>query len=109
MRITVDLFGDADFGGCVHTAKSTSGLFLVVRGPNGTFVPLSWHARRRQHVARSTADAGLNSMSEGLYEELLPAHQLLPKLFRDSSLRPTVREDNSAVVTAVRKGYSVKL
>ena len=78
---TLDLFCDEDLGGCPHTAKSTSGMFLVVRGPNGTFVPLSWHARRQQHVARSTADAELNSVSEGLYEELLPTHQLMSKLF----------------------------
>ena len=68
---TLDLFCDADLGGCPHTSKSTSDMFLVIREPNGTFVPLSWHARRQQHVARSTADTELNSMSEGMYEELL--------------------------------------
>ena len=97
---TLDLFCDADLGGCPHTAKSTSGLFLVVRGPNGTFVPLAWHARRQQHVAQSTADAELNSLSEGLHEEFFPVVQLLDKLLGSSSPRPVVREDNSAVVAA---------
>jgi hypothetical protein len=97
---TLDLFCDADLGGCPDTAKSTSGLFLVVRGPNGTFVPLAWHARRQQHVARSTADAELNSLSEGLHEEFFPVVQLLDKLLGSSSPRPVVREDNSAVVAA---------
>ena len=106
---TLDLFCDADLGGCPHTSKSTSGMFLVIRGPKGTFFPLSWHARRQQHVARSTADAELNSMSEGMYEELLPTHQLLTRLFSDLSPRPHVREDNAAVVAAVNKGYSIKL
>ena len=106
---TLDLFCDADLGGCPHTAKSTSGMFLVIRGPKGTFVPLSWHARRQQHVARSTADAELNSMSEGMYEELLPTHQLLSRLFGDMTPKPHVREDNAAVVAAVTKGYSIKL
>jgi hypothetical protein len=67
---TIDLFCDADLGGCPHTAKSTSGLFLVVRGPQGTFIPITWNARRQTHVARSTADAELNSLAEGLHEEL---------------------------------------
>ena len=48
----LDLFVDADLGGCPFTAKSTSGLFLVLRGPKGTFVPIAWHARRQQHVAQ---------------------------------------------------------
>lgn len=106
---TLDLFCDEDLGGCPHTAKSTSGMFLVVRGPNGTFVPLSWHARRQQHVARSTADAELNSVSEGLYEELLPTHQLMSKLFVELTPKTMVREDNAAVVATVTNGYSIKL
>lgn len=35
---TLDLFTDADLGGCPFTSKSTSGLFLVIRGPGGTCV-----------------------------------------------------------------------
>ena len=48
---TIDLFCDAGLGGCPHTAKSTSGLFLVVRGPQGTFIPRTWNAHRQTHVA----------------------------------------------------------
>jgi len=106
---TIDLFCDADLGGCPHTAKSTSGLFLVVRGPQGTFIPITWNARRQTHVARSTADAELNSLAEGLHEELLPAVQLLTWLLGTNAPTPTVREDNAAVVAAIRKGYSIKL
>ena len=76
----LNLYADADLGGCAHTSKSTSGLFLVVEGPRGTFMPITWHARRQTHVARSTADAEMNSLSEGLFEELLPAHLLLQRL-----------------------------
>ena len=63
---TIDLYVDADLGGCPFSAKSTSGLFLVIRGPNGTFCPIAWSSRRQQHVARSTADAELNALSEGV-------------------------------------------
>lgn len=106
---TLDLFCDADLGGCQWTARSTSGLYLVIRGPQ-TFVPIAWHARRQQHVARSTADAELNSLAEGLHEELIPAAMLLTKLLGVGCIpRPTIREDNSAVVAAIRKGYSIKL
>ena len=101
---TLDLFCDADLGGCYFTAKSTSGLFLVVRGPKGTFFPIFWRSRRQQHVARSTADAELNSLSEGLYEELIPIHHLMTELLGTDAPKPTIREDNSAVVQAIKKG-----
>lgn len=105
---TIDLF-DADLGGCPFTAKSTSGLYLVIRGVGGTFCPITWKSRRRQHVARSTADAELSSLAEGLQEELLPIHKLVVYLLGDKAPKPVVREDNSAVVQSIKKGYSVKL
>ena len=106
---TLDLFVDADLGGCVFSAKSTTGVFLVVRGPRGTFAPVTWFARRQQHVARSTADAELNALSEGLHEEALPALMLLELLLGANAPKLVIREDNSAVVQAIRKGYSHKL
>ena len=106
---TIDLFCDADLGGCPFTAKSTSGLYLVIRGEKGTFCPITWKSRRQTHVARSTADAELNSLAEGLHEELIPIHQLLVQLLGDKAPKPVVREDNSAVVQSIHKGYSVKL
>ena len=105
---TLDLYVDADLGGCPFTSKSTSGLFLVIKGPGGTFCPIVWSSRRQQHVARSTADAELNALSEGVFEELLPTYQLLQKLLYSPPL-PVAHEDNSAVTQAVKKGYSVKL
>ena len=100
---------DADLGGCPFTAKSTSGLFLVITGPNGTFAPIAWSSRRQQHVARSTADSELNALSEGVHEELAPALMLLQTLLGKETPKAIVKEDNSAVVQSVRKGYSIKL
>ena len=103
------LYVDADLGGCPFTAKSTSGLFLVITGPNGTFAPIAWSSRRQQHVARSTADSELNALSEGVHEELAPALMLLQTLLGKETPKAIVKEDNSAVVQSVRKGYSIKL
>ena len=108
-KCTLDLFCDADLGGCPFTARSTSGLFLVDRGENGTFAPIAWRSRRQTHVARSTADAELNALSEGLHEELLPTYQLFELLLGNKTPKPVAREDNSAVVQSIRQGYSVKL
>ena len=52
--------------------------------------------------------AELNSLAEGLQEELLPIHKLVVYLLGDKAPKPVVREDNSAVVQSM-KGYSVKL
>jgi hypothetical protein len=50
------LYADADFAGCQETARSTSGVFLCVRGPD-TFVPLSGASRRQRCVSHSTPEA----------------------------------------------------
>lgn len=55
-------------------------------------------------MARSTVDAELNSLFEGVYEELMPIHQLLAQLLGEKALKAKIREDNSAVVQAIRKG-----
>lgn len=60
-------------------------------------------------MARSTADAELNSLPEGVYEELMPIHQLLVQLLGEKAAKAKIREGNSAVVQAIRKGYSIKL
>ena len=46
-----------------------------------------WGSRRQQRVARSTADAELNALSEGVFEELLPTYQLL---YTACATRPSV-------------------
>ena len=35
--LTLTLFSDADFAGCFDTAKSTSGVFIALAGPNSVF------------------------------------------------------------------------
>ena len=105
----IDLFCDAELAGCPLTAKSTSGLYLVIRGDKGTFCPIAWGSRRQTHVARSTADVELNSIAEGLHEELLPSYQLLVHLLGKRAPKPVAREDNTAVVQSIGKGYNFKL
>ena len=56
--------------------------------------------REGSSMSRSTADAELNSLSEGLHEELLPAVQLLRPLLDALAPTPVVREDNRAVYSS---------
>ena len=103
----LDLFCDADLGGCVHT-KSTSGLWLQVAGPNGTQFPIAWSSRRQQAVSRSTTEAELVSLAEGLFMEALPVQDLLSRIC-GQSIPIRVREDNESVIKVLNAGYSVKL
>ena len=56
------LYVDSDFGGCLHTARSTSGYVLALEGP-ASFAPLSWSSRRQKVVSRSSAEAEFVSLS----------------------------------------------
>jgi hypothetical protein len=56
--ISLQLYCDADFAGCLETACSTSGLWLTMSGPGWDF-PLEWGSKRQTCVAHSTPEAEL--------------------------------------------------
>ena len=101
------LYVDADFAGDRTDAKSSSGGYLVLKGPN-TFFPLSWVSKKQTSVSRSTTEAELISMAYSLYHEALPMLTLWEGLLmRRVTLR--IFEDNEATIKVVKKGYSSKL
>ena len=55
------LYADADYAG-ERDAKSTSGGFLVLKGPN-THFPLAWLSKRQTSVSRSTTEAEVVSLT----------------------------------------------
>ena len=80
---------------------------MIPRGPwsGGTFAPITWYSRKQSLVARSTADAEMHSLAEGMFAELLPAFLLLQRLLGDRAPKAVAREDNSAVAQAVMKEF----
>ena len=105
--LRLELYVDADFGGDAGNVKSTSGGFLVLKGPN-TFFPLAWISKRQTSTSRSTTESEVVSLAHSLYQEGIPALQLWEKLLQ----RPVdlvIHEDNQATIIVVRKGYSPKL
>ena len=102
------VFVDADLAGCPHTAKSTSGLWLQISGPKGTQFPRAWSSRRQGAVSRSTTEAEMISLAEGLFVEALPVQDLLSKV-AEHVVPLVVHEDNEAVIKVIEAGYSVKL
>ena len=69
------LFVDADFAGNTDNAKSTSGGYLVLAGPNSWF-PLSWLSKRQSAVSRSTTEAEVVSLAASLHTEAIPMQDL---------------------------------
>ena len=69
------LYTDADLGGCPDTQRSTTGVFLCIRG-QGTMFPLVAISKRQTCASVSTPEAELVAGSHGLVRELLPAHMM---------------------------------
>ena len=66
------LYADADFAGCKKTAKSTSGVYLCLCGPN-SWMPLAAISKRQGCVSHSTPEAELVAVDLALRAEGLPA------------------------------------
>ena len=52
-NLSLTLLIDADFAGCLDTAKSTSGVFIALTGPN-SFFPLNAISKKQSCVSHST-------------------------------------------------------
>lgn len=83
----LDCFSDADFGGCLRTGRSTTG--VVVKYAGGA---ISWCSQRQPIVATSTTEAELIAATEAtkevmwlrrLFEEVVKIE--LPVLYVDNS------------------------
>lgn len=91
-NLKLKLYVDADFASDREDAKSTSGGFLVLSGPNIHF-PLGWVAKRQTSVSRSTTEAEVVSLAHSLFQEALPVLSLW-ELMLDRKVELEVLEDN---------------
>ena len=104
---SIEVYTDADFAGCPHSAKSTSGIMIAIKTGGATY-PLHWSSRKQSSVARSTPEAELIAMSTAMFTEVFNVQTMLEHLMQ----RPVpvnYRQDNQAVVQILETGYSAKL
>ena len=107
VALSLRLYVDADFGGDSGNARSTSGGYLVLVGPN-TFYPLMWLSKRQTSTSRSTTESEVVALAASLFSEALPALTYWETVLnRDVHLE--IFEDNQATIRVVKKGYSAKL
>ena len=105
-ELRLALYVDSDFGGCIHTARSTSGYVLVIEGDNSCAI-LSWSSKRQKVVSRSSTEAEFVSLSSALFSDAIPMLEVWQTLIPDIKL--VCFEDNEACIAIVRKGFSAKL
>ena len=98
--LNLTLFSDADFAGCLDTAKSTSGVFIALTGPN-SFFPLNAISKKQTCVSHSTPEAEIVAADLAVRTEGLPALQLWDMVLE----RPTklvFQEDNQATIRILK-------
>ena len=98
--INLTLYSDADFAGCIETAKSTSGVFIALTGPN-TFFPLNAISKKQSCVSHSTPEAEIVAADLAIRTEGLPALQLWDMVF-ERSVKLKFQEDNQATIQILK-------
>ena len=105
--VGVTLYSDADFAGDQTTMRSTTGVFLCLRGRN-TFMPLAGTSKKQTCVSHSTPEAEIVAMDHAIRSEGLPALQMWEVVLN----RPLViqfMEDNMAAIRIVQTGKNPSL
>ena len=101
------VYADADLASCVHSARSTSGMMIILESGASRW-PIAWASRRQTSVARSTTEAEIISMASAVYSEGLPLLDFLEQL-TGRKVTMKLKEDNAATLTILESGFSVKL
>ena len=90
------------WGGCPDTQRSTTGVFLCMKG-TGTMFPLVAISKRQTCASVSTPEAELVAGSHGLVRELIPALDMGDKVL-PSGYDAIFHEDNQAMIRVIETG-----
>lgn len=103
-NLTLEIFTDADHGGCPETSRSTSGGYVMLVGKNGTRCPIDWCTKRQGAVARSTGEAETVAVSDVMTKIGITSIMAIQAIFGQEVWSRT-HIDNSAAISAIRDGY----
>ena len=101
-KLWLELFSDADLASDKDNRKSTSGIFLVLRGPN-SFFPIQAISKKQGCVAYSTPEAELVAANAALRMVGLPALDFWETVLGRKVLM-ILNEDNETAITVIRSG-----
>jgi len=109
----LDFSPDAELGGDPYTTKASGGFWLEISSPCGERTwPVSFGTKKATHTSGSTADSETWSLicanDASLKRDIIPIlHQIEVTLGR--SVKLVCKEDNTACIAALKKGYSSAL
>ena len=96
------VFADASFAGDSRDYKGTSGLYIVLMGPN-TFVPVTWFCKKQGAVSHSSSEAELIALDAALRMEGIPVlmfWELVVEVFHPETKRGGRPLQNSPTPTS---------
>jgi len=99
------LFADADFAGCLKTARSTSGVVLALHGPATRF-PLQAICKRQSCAFHSTPEAEIGATDMAVRTVGIPAIEWRSVALQRPNLVLEFREDNQAMIKVMASGHS---
>ena len=103
-KIHPHIYADADFAGCTKTARSTSGVYLCLEGPDTRF-PLQGQSKRQTCVSHSTPEAEIVAADFALRTIGIPALSLWETILQ-RQVTLTFHEDNAAMIQVMTTGHN---
>ena len=103
-QCTLRLYTDADLASCRLTKKSTTGVLLVLVGPN-TWFPLQGVSTKQTAVSHSSTESELVAADHGLRREGIPMLDLL-ELLAGYKFPFEQYGDNQSTITIIRTGVN---
>eukprot|EP00971_Amphidinium_carterae_P352249 6492506-Amphidinium_carterae.1 len=107
--VIVQTWSDADLCGDPTDTKSTSGMWIELKGiKSGKCWPIGWGSKRQGCTAYSTCESEVIAMGTALREEGIPV-QHLASVLTQAHVELECLEDNTQAKGAIERGYSKKL
>ena len=98
------LYVDSDFAGCKETSKSTSGMYLVLKGERGTNIAIDWASRKQNFVTTSTTEAEIVALSDGI-KKIGLNNQMILSAVLGWDIKMEVLTDSLSGLRAIQDGY----
>ena len=99
---SLEVYTDADFAACPHSAKSTSGIIIMIR-TGACLYPVHWMSKKQTSIERSTTELATAMSSE--VENL----QAVLETILGIDVPVLYQQDNSTLLAVLKTGYSAKL
>ena len=106
-ELEIWLFVDADLASDPLDTKSTIGGYMVLVGPSSWF-PLCWVHHKQTATSKSTIEAESVALGNTLLQEGYPILDFFETVFGKKIIF-RIKEDNTATIKVLKKGYSNKL